>query len=49
MRKFEEEFLMKMDSDHKSVLDDLSDGKYSDELTNVIETVAAEISKNYKA
>lgn len=49
VRKFEEEFLAKMDSDHKKVLDDLSAGKYSDELTNVIESVAAEISKNYKA
>ena len=49
VRKFEEEFLMKMDADHKDVLDALSDGKYTPELTNTIETVAAEISKNYKA
>ena len=38
-----------MDADHKDVLDALSDGKYTPELTNTIETVAAEISKNYKA
>ncbi|MDG2454520.1 MAG: F0F1 ATP synthase subunit alpha, partial [Bacteroidia bacterium] len=49
VRKFEEEFLMKMDTDHKDVLNALSDGKYTPELTNTIETVAAEISKNYKA
>jgi hypothetical protein len=30
-------------------LNALSDGKYTPELTNTIETVAAEISKNYKA
>ena len=49
VRKFEEEFLMKMEADHKDTLDALSAGKYTDELTGVVETVAADISKNYKA
>ena len=49
VRKFEEEFLMKMESDHKSVIDALTEGKIDDALTNTIEQVGAEIAKNFKA
>ena len=49
VRKFEEEFLMKMESDHKKVLDALTDGKIDDKSTSTIEKVGAEIAKNYKA
>ena len=47
VRKFEEEFLMKMASDHQNVLDALSAGKLDDTITGTIETVGAEIAKNY--
>ena len=47
VRKFEEEFLMKMTSDHQDVLDALSAGKLDDTITSTIETVGAEIAKNY--
>jgi len=47
VRKFEEEFLMKMASDHQDVLDALSAGKLDDTITGTIETVGAEIAKNY--
>jgi F-type H+-transporting ATPase subunit alpha len=49
VRKFEEEFLMKLEADHKDVLDALSAGKYDENLTSTIETVGKEIAKNYKA
>jgi F-type H+-transporting ATPase subunit alpha len=49
VRKFEEEFLMKMESDHKKVLDALTDGKIDDKSTSTIEKVGAEIAKNFKA
>jgi len=47
VRKFEEEFLMKMASDHQNVLDALSAGKLDDTIAGTIETVGAEIAKNY--
>ena len=49
VRKFEEEFLMKMEADHKDVLDALTSGKLADELTSVLEKVGAEVAKNFKA
>ncbi|MGB0849982.1 MAG: F0F1 ATP synthase subunit alpha [Bacteroidia bacterium] len=49
VKKFEEEFLMKMEADHNDVIDALSAGKLSKELTDTIESVGAEIAKNYKA
>jgi F-type H+-transporting ATPase subunit alpha len=49
VRKFEEEFLMKMEADHQDVLDSLTAGKLDDSLTSVIEQVGAEVAKNYKA
>jgi F-type H+-transporting ATPase subunit alpha len=48
VRKFEEEFLMKMASDHQDVLDALSAGKLDDAITGTIEKVGAEVAKNYK-
>jgi F-type H+-transporting ATPase subunit alpha len=47
--KFEEEFLQVMESKHQNVLDSLTAGKYDDELISVIESVGAEVAKNYKA
>lgn len=49
VKKFEEEFLMKMEADHNDVIDALSAGKLSKELTDTIESVGAETAKNYKA
>jgi F-type H+-transporting ATPase subunit alpha len=47
--KFEAEFLNAMESKHQNVLDALTIGKYDDELTSVIESIGAEVAKNYKA
>ena len=49
VKKYEEDFLMKMDADHSDVLASLSAGKYTPELTDVLEKVGAEVAKNYKA
>ncbi|NNJ56014.1 MAG: F0F1 ATP synthase subunit alpha, partial [Bacteroidia bacterium] len=49
VRKFEEEFLMKMESDHQDILDALTAGKLDGDITGTIETVGAEVAKNYKA
>ena len=49
VKKFEEDFLMKMESDHNDVIDALSAGKYTPELTDVLEKIGAEVAKNYKA
>jgi len=49
VKKFEEDFLMKMEAGHQDVLDSLSAGKYTPELTDVLEKVGAEVAKNFKA
>ncbi|MBR9861263.1 F0F1 ATP synthase subunit alpha [bacterium] len=49
VRRFEEEFLMKMEADHQDVLDALSSGKLDDTLTDTVEKVGAEVAKNFKA
>ncbi len=48
VREFESEFLAFLEAKHKNVLNDLKAGKFSDELTDVLETVAKDLSGNYK-
>ncbi len=48
VREFEAEFLAFLESKHKNVLNDLKAGKLTDEITNVLETVAKDLSKGYK-
>ncbi len=47
MKAFEEEFLTYMDLKHRDVLDALRAGQFSDELTNVLENVAKELTSKY--
>ena len=47
IREFEEEFLAFMDSKFRNVLDDLKAGKLTDEITGVLEKVAAELTSKY--
>jgi F-type H+-transporting ATPase subunit alpha len=49
VRKYEEDFLMKMEADHKAILDSLSAGNLDAESIEIIEKVGAEVAKNYKA
>jgi len=48
VREFEAEFLSFLEAKHKNVLNDLKAGKFNDELTDVLETVAKDLSANYK-
>jgi F-type H+-transporting ATPase subunit alpha len=47
MKAFEEEFLTYMDLKHRDVLDALRAGQFSDELTNVLENVAKDLTSKY--
>lgn len=47
VRDFEEEFLRILEIKHKSVLDGLKKGKLTDEITAVLESVAADLSGKY--
>jgi len=47
VREFEAEYLAFLEAKHKNVLNDLKAGKFSDELTDVLEEVAKDLSKKY--
>jgi F-type H+-transporting ATPase subunit alpha len=47
VREFEKEFLDMLERKNKSTLDDLKAGKYTDEITNVLEATAKELAKKY--
>jgi F-type H+-transporting ATPase subunit alpha len=49
VREFEKEFLDILEHKHKTVLDQLKAGQYTDELTNTLEEVAKDLTKRYKA
>ncbi|MFT4521438.1 MAG: F-type H+-transporting ATPase subunit alpha [Bacteroidia bacterium] len=46
---FEKEYLQALASKHANVLSDLNAGKLDDTLTSVLESVGAEVAKNYAA
>lgn len=47
--EFERDFLAVMEKDHQDVLDQLSAGNLTDEITDTIEKVGAAVSQNFKA
>ncbi|MCI0921178.1 F0F1 ATP synthase subunit alpha [Sphingobacterium rhinopitheci] len=47
VRQFEEEYLTQLEQRHPEVLAALKAGKFTDELTNVLETVAKELASKY--
>jgi F-type H+/Na+-transporting ATPase subunit alpha len=49
VKEFETEFLNFLEAKHKNVLNDLKAGKYSDEITNVLDSVSKELSKKYRS
>ncbi len=49
VKEFEADFLSILEAKHKNVLNDLKAGKFTDELTNVLDTEAKELSKRFKA
>jgi len=48
IKEFEVNFLETMEAKHKDVMDQLKEGKLSDEVTDVLEKVAAELSSKYR-
>jgi F-type H+-transporting ATPase subunit alpha len=49
VREFEVAFVEYMNAKHKDVLNQLKSGKIDDSITSVLESVGAEIAKNYAA
>ncbi|HEV8052593.1 MAG TPA: F0F1 ATP synthase subunit alpha, partial [Parachlamydiaceae bacterium] len=47
VREFEAEYLAFLEAKHKNVLNDLKAGKFTDELTSVLEAVAKDLSSKY--
>ena len=47
VRAFEEEYLTQLEQRHPEVLSALRAGKYTDELTDVLEKVAKELASKY--
>jgi len=47
VKEFEKDFLSYLDVKHKNVMNDLKAGKYTDEITKVLDEAAKEISKKY--
>jgi F-type H+-transporting ATPase subunit alpha len=47
VREFEKDFLEYLNNKHRATLDALKAGKLTDEITDVIETVAKELSAKY--
>jgi F-type H+-transporting ATPase subunit alpha len=49
VKEFEANFLNLLEAQHKNVLDGLKKGQLTDEITNTLESVARDLSSNYKA
>ena len=47
VRQFEEEYLSKLEAEHKDVLDSLSAGKYDDNIIKVLKDVALKLAQRY--
>ncbi|MBA3970826.1 MAG: F0F1 ATP synthase subunit alpha [Bacteroidetes bacterium] len=48
VKEFEAEYIAFLEAKHKNVLNDLKAGKFTDEITSVLEAVAKDLSANYK-
>jgi F-type H+-transporting ATPase subunit alpha len=49
VREFEVAYVEYLENKHKDVLDSLKAGKIDDNVTKVLESVGAELAKNYSA
>jgi F-type H+/Na+-transporting ATPase subunit alpha len=47
IKEFEHDYLALLNSQHEQVMNDLKAGKFTDEITDVLEKVARELSKRY--
>jgi len=48
VKEFEAEFLSYMEAKHKTTMNDLKAGKYTDEITDVLDAAGSELTKKYK-
>jgi F-type H+-transporting ATPase subunit alpha len=48
VKEFEAEYIDFMNANHKDVMDQLAAGKYTDELTSVLEKAAVELASKYE-
>jgi len=48
IKEFETDYIAFLHSKHQGVLDDLASGKLTNEITSILSSVAAELSKKYK-
>ena len=48
VKEFETEFLAFMEAKHKNILNDLKAGKFTDEITGVLEEAGKDLAKKYK-
>ncbi len=48
VKEFEAEYIAFLEAKHKNILNDLKAGKFTDEITSVLEAVAKDLSANYK-
>ncbi|HEX8515220.1 MAG TPA: F0F1 ATP synthase subunit alpha [Bacteroidia bacterium] len=48
VKEFEAEFLSFMEAKHKNILNDLKAGKFTDEITGVLEEAGKDLAKKYK-
>ncbi|MDF2437740.1 MAG: synthase subunit alpha [Bacteroidota bacterium] len=48
VKEFEAEFLAFMEAKHKNILNDLKAGKFSDEITSVLEEAGKDLAKKYR-
>lgn len=49
VREFEKEFIEFLELKYKNELNQLAEGKFGDEITNVLDSVVADLSQKYKA
>jgi F-type H+-transporting ATPase subunit alpha len=49
VKEFETDFLQVLETKHKNVLDQLKAGQYTDEITSVLDNVAKETAKRFRA
>lgn len=47
VQEFENDFLTALETSHKDILDRLRKGEYSDDITNTLEKVAADVASKY--
>ena len=48
VKEFEKEFIEVLEAKHRNILDTIKSGKLTDEVTDTLKNVAAQLTANYK-